>query len=67
MFALERWDPFSSDAPKDEKNNNLSFLNVGTGKEIQIKELAKLIAEILNYKGDIFWDTKKPDGTPRKH
>jgi len=40
--------------------------NVGTGKDITIKELAKLIQEIVGHKGDIHWDTSKPDGTPRK-
>ena len=41
-------------------------INVGTGVDIEISELAKLIAEVTNYQGDISWDTSKPDGTPRK-
>ncbi|MGB8703988.1 MAG: GDP-L-fucose synthase [Gillisia sp.] len=41
-------------------------VNIGTGKDISIEELANLIKEIIGYKGDIFWDTEKPDGTPRK-
>ncbi len=41
-------------------------INVGTGKEISIKALAELIAEIVGYKGEILWDTSKPNGTPRK-
>ena len=41
-------------------------VNAGTGKEISIKALAKLVAEIIGYKGDILWDTSKPNGTPRK-
>lgn len=40
--------------------------NVGTGKDIRIKELAKLIQEIIGHKGEIIWDRSKPDGTPRK-
>lgn len=41
-------------------------VNAGTGKEITIKELAKLVAKIVGYKGKIVWDTTKPNGTPRK-
>ena len=41
-------------------------VNAGTGKEITIKELAKLVAEIVGYKGEIMWDVTKPNGTPRK-
>ncbi|SHE65871.1 GDP-L-fucose synthase [Fodinibius roseus] len=40
--------------------------NVGTGKDIRIKDLALLIQDIVGHKGDINWDTTKPDGTPRK-
>ena len=41
-------------------------VNAGTGKEISIKALAELIAEIIGYDGEILWDTSKPNGTPRK-
>lgn len=41
-------------------------VNAGTGKEISIKELTELVAKILDYKGQIVWDTSKPNGTPRK-
>lgn len=41
-------------------------VNVGTGKDISIRELAELIREITGFKGEIEWNTKKPDGTPRK-
>lgn len=41
-------------------------VNVGTGKELTIKELTELVAEVVGYKGDILWDTSKPNGTPRK-
>jgi len=42
------------------------FVNIGTGKEISIKDLASLVKDIVGYKGDIVFDTSKPDGTPRK-
>ena len=42
------------------------IINVGTGKDISIKELAMTVADVISYKGDIEWDTSKPNGTPRK-
>jgi GDP-L-fucose synthase len=42
------------------------LINVGTGEEVSILELAKLIAEVVDYKGTIAFDLDKPDGTPRK-
>jgi GDP-L-fucose synthase len=41
-------------------------INVGLGEDVAIKDLAELIREIVGYKGDIVWDSTKPDGTPRK-
>lgn len=41
-------------------------VNIGTGKEISIEELAKLVKEIIGYEGKLVFDTTKPDGTPRK-
>lgn len=41
-------------------------VNVGMGKDISIKDLAELVAKIVGYKGEILWDTSKPNGTPRK-
>jgi GDP-L-fucose synthase len=41
-------------------------INVGTGEDVAIRELAALVAEIVGYAGEIAWDTSKPDGTPRK-
>ncbi|MBE8953964.1 MAG: GDP-L-fucose synthase [Quinella sp. 1Q7] len=41
-------------------------VNAGTGKEISIRALAELTAEIVGYDGEIFWDASKPNGTPRK-
>lgn len=41
-------------------------INVGTGKELTIKELAALVVKAVGFQGEIVWDTTKPDGTPRK-
>ena len=41
-------------------------VNAGTGKEITIKALTELVAEVIGYDGEILWDTSKPNGTPRK-
>jgi len=66
VFVLENWDPNSINAPIDENNNKLTILNVGTGKDITIKELAHKISNFYKYKGKIIWDNSKPDGTPKK-
>lgn len=42
------------------------IINIGTGEDISIKELAEVIRAIVGYKGEILWDTTKPDGAPRK-
>jgi GDP-L-fucose synthase len=41
-------------------------LNIGTGEDLTIKELAELVAELSGFKGELAWDSSKPDGTPRK-
>lgn len=66
IFALENWDPETKDAPKDKFGKVLTYLNVGTGMDISIKNLAYLISEIIGYEGSISWDEDKPDGTPKK-
>ena len=43
-----------------------THLNIGTGKDLEIKELAEIIKNIVNYKGEIVYDFSKPDGTPQK-
>jgi GDP-L-fucose synthase len=53
VFLLENYD---SDDP----------INIGTGKDISISELASLIKDIVGFDGEITWDSSKPDGTPRK-
>ena len=47
-------------------DNMCSHINVGTGKDITIKELALTIKKVINYQGELFFDIDKPDGTPRK-
>ena len=41
-------------------------VNLGTGKELTIKELTELVAKVVGYEGEILWDKSKPNGTPRK-
>ena len=41
-------------------------VNAGTGKELTIKELTEMVAEVVGFTGRILWDTSKPNGTPRK-
>jgi GDP-L-fucose synthase len=51
---------------KDLYEKGITHLNVGTGKDITIADLAKLISEIVGFSGKIEYDSTKPDGTPRK-
>ena len=57
VFALEHWHPGPDELP---------FLNVGTGSEISISELADAVINAIGYSGTINWDKSKPDGTPKK-
>ncbi len=49
-----------------QEYNEKEFVNVGTGIEISIKQLAETIQKEVGYMGNIVWDATKPDGTPRK-
>ena len=49
-----------------QKYDSPEIVNIGCGEDISIRELAELICEIVGFKGDLAWDTTKPDGTPRK-
>ena len=49
-----------------ETHNEPGWVNVGTGKDIAIKDLALLIKKIVRFEGDLTFDTSKPDGTPKK-
>ena len=66
VFALEHWDPASPGAPRDAAGEPLVFLNVGTGVDLTIRQLAEAVAEATGYRGEIIWDASKPDGTPKK-
>jgi len=57
LFALEKWQPCSDD---------LQYLNVGTGIDLTIKELAEEVATVIGFEGKIIWDHSKPNGTPKK-
>ena len=57
VFALEHWHP-QADEP--------TFLNVGTGVDLSIRELAEAVAQATGFDGTIKWDSTKPDGTPKK-
>jgi GDP-L-fucose synthase len=60
VFLLENIDA------KDIYENGISQINVGTGEDLSIGELAQLVADVVGYKGRIVYDKSKPDGTPRK-
>ncbi len=60
IFLMERINA------KDLYEKGISQINVGTGEDLTISDLAALIAAIVGYKGDIVYDSSKPDGTPRK-
>jgi GDP-L-fucose synthase len=49
-----------------ENYSDSEFINVGTGTDVTIKELAETVKEIVGFEGNLNWDTTKPDGTPRK-
>ena len=66
IFALKNWNISRKDSPLDTSQKKLCWLNVGSGKEISIRDLAKKISDLINYEGEIIWDKEKPDGTPRK-
>ena len=57
VFVLEKWKPEPKDPP---------YLNVGTGVDITIRELAESVAKATGFRGSITWDLSKPDGTPKK-
>jgi nucleoside-diphosphate-sugar epimerase len=61
---------FVLDLPREDYDANtepmLSHINVGTGTDVTIRELAAIIAEVTGFTGDIDFDATKPDGTPRK-
>ncbi len=70
VYLMEKVD-FSDLSPKPDANNfkpeiRNTHINIGTGKEISIKALAELIKETVGFKGDLIFNSSKPDGTLRK-
>ena len=51
---------------RETTNSMLSHINIGTGQDITIRDLAESIKKMINYKGDLVFDNSKPDGPPRK-
>lgn len=49
-----------------ENYNEPTLINIGTGEDVTIRELAELVKQTVGYDGEIVWNTSKPDGTPRK-
>lgn len=64
VFIMERVD--FRDTYTDPKEIRNCHINIGTGKEISIKDLSGIIREVIGYEGEILFDTSKPDGTMRK-
>lgn len=65
VFLLENTD-YADMAFTDETGTVQSHINVGSGVEVTIKELAETVSAVVGFEGEIEWDTTKPDGTPRK-
>ncbi len=55
-----------ADLKADKKEVRNTHINIGTGKDISIKELAELVQKIVGYAGEVIWDENKPNGTPQK-
>ena len=51
---------------EDLYENGLTHINIGTGEDLSIAELVEIIKKVVGFKGEIKYDTTKPDGTPRK-
>ncbi len=69
VFVMTRCDAASAlRTPAEGFEGNVigEFINIGTGEDITIRDLAELVRKIVGYRGNIVWDPAKPDGTPRK-
>lgn len=66
LFVLENFDTSYTNSLSSSERKTSSILNVGSGKDLPIKELAQKIAKEVGFKGHIDWDSQKADGTPRK-
>ena len=49
-----------------EKYDDVETINIGTGKDLSIKEISEIVKEVVGFQGEVVWDKSKPDGTPRK-
>jgi GDP-L-fucose synthase len=49
-----------------EKYDDAETINIGTGKDLTIKEISEIVKEVVGFHGEVVWDESKPDGTPRK-
>ena len=49
-----------------EKYDDAETINIGTGKDLSIKEISEIVKEVVGFQGEVVWDESKPDGTPRK-
>jgi GDP-L-fucose synthase len=68
VFVVENVDfrdviPKRDDIPAEIRNTHI---NIGTGKEVSIKQLAELVKTVVGFSGELFFNTSKPDGTLRK-
>mgnify|MGYP001315530339 CR=1 FL=1 len=66
VFALEKWSPHNLDSKLPHNESSTCWLNVGSDFELSIKDLALKISSQIGYEGEIIWNNKMPDGTPRK-
>ena len=66
VFALQHWSALSEEAPRDDEGKPLAYLNVGTGMDLSIRQLADQVAAAVGFQGTVHWDKSKPDGTPKK-
>ena len=49
-----------------EKYDDVETINIGTGKDLSIKEISEIVKEVVGFHGEVIWNESKPDGTPRK-
>lgn len=65
VFLVENAD-YENMAFTDDSGTVQSHINVGSGREVTIKELAETVKEVVGFDGELEWDVSRPDGTPRK-
>ena len=66
LFLLKYWNPDDNLNSEIITKSRLNWINIGTGTEVSIKELAETIKREIGFRGEIEWDMSKPDGTPKK-